>query len=169
MVALTLILNIRVEKITNVNVNDIAWSENEKTVVVRVPHPVVRWIDEEAISETEVIVSQLLIFLFVFPPSSQFIDTGFNDRRRSRSPRIDRDRRERERSKHRSRSRDRKRKRSRDRGDRDLDDMDRRGKSEVTFRTVVTGLSNHSFSFSHSDETARLKESIAGQKRPGKG
>ncbi|XP_037028122.1 U1 small nuclear ribonucleoprotein 70 kDa [Bradysia coprophila] len=48
----------------------------------------------------------------------------FNDRRRSRSPRIDR--RERERSKHRSRSRDRKKRRSRDRGDRDGDDMDRR-------------------------------------------
>lgn len=52
------------------------------------------------------------------------ISTGFNDRRRSRSPRIDR--RERERSKHRSRSRDRKKRRSRDRGDRDGDDMDRR-------------------------------------------
>ncbi|KAJ6638467.1 U1 small nuclear ribonucleoprotein 70 kDa [Pseudolycoriella hygida] len=53
------------------------------------------------------------------------VQTGFNDRRRSRSPRIDR--RERERSKHRSRSRDRKKRRSRDRGDRgDVDDMDRR-------------------------------------------
>lgn len=56
--------------------------------------------------------------------SNNIISGGFSDRRRSRSPRIDR--RDRERSRHRSRSRDRKKRRSRDRDVEEIDVGSRR-------------------------------------------